>query len=384
MTKRKISARIVADSVSPQGHRITTFVLTYPRIIHAEVMTHRMFSRNAASSRAIPFKKMVEDIENDPFIPIAWQKDHKGMQGVEYITDPVKIDDCVGTWLLARNKAIREAKDLNNLHGVTKQLCNRLLEPFQWYTCLVTATEFDNFFELRLPKYKLIGLGGDPAKSRKEWLKKMQFSSALHPSQYPKTEEEWRMLSESGAEIHIQSLAEAMWDARNESTPNQLEAGEWHIPFGDNMDEHDMFHTLNLGDVKRWGIDSFRKELNKAKIKIATARAARLSYMTFDGEIDYKKDIALHDQLLASHHMSPFEHCARAMTDLEYYSFIKGTIPTQIDEYGITNLEMMPFSSGHPIVGFTGLNPTNGDKYGWCDNFKGFIPYRYLIENGIN
>ena len=153
--KRKISAKIVADSIDPRGNRITTFVLTYPRFIHAELLTHRLFSRNAASSRAIPFKKMVEDIENDPFIPIAWQKDHKGMQGVEYITDPVKIDDCVGTWLLARNKAIREAKDLNNLHGVTKQLCNRLLEPFQWYTCLVTATEFDNFFELRMPCYEI-------------------------------------------------------------------------------------------------------------------------------------------------------------------------------------------------------------------------------------
>ena len=90
--KRKISAKIVADSIDPRGNRITTFVLTYPRFIHAELLTHRLFSRNAASSRAIPFKKMVEDIENDPFIPIAWQKDHKGMQGVEYITDPAKID----------------------------------------------------------------------------------------------------------------------------------------------------------------------------------------------------------------------------------------------------------------------------------------------------
>ena len=88
----------------------------------------------------------------------------------------------------------------------------------------------------------------------------------------------------------------------------------------------------------------------------------------------------MHDQLLESKHFSPFEHCARAMTDSEYYSFVKGVIPTQIDEYGITNLEMMPLSSGHPIVGFTGLNPTNGDKYGWCNNFRGFIPYRYMVE----
>jgi hypothetical protein len=279
--------------------------------------------------------------------------------------------------------------------GVTKQLCNRLLEPFQWYTCLVTATEFDNFFELRAPKYKLIGLGGKPAKSRKEWLNKMQFSSALYPSQYPKSEEEWWTLSESGAEIHIQALAEAMWDAMNESTPKKLKIGDWHIPFGDNIDittkskivsqesnrlieKYDNPMSFSLPTI------DLRDLIEPLKVKISTARCARLSYMTFDGEIDYEKDVKLHDQLLESKHFSPFEHCARVMGEKEYYSFVKGTIPTQIDEYGITNLEMMPFSSGHPIVGFTGLNPTNGDKYGWCNNFKGFVQYRYLIENGIN
>lgn len=155
MEKKKTSAKIVADSIDVRGNRITSYILTYPRIIHAEVMTHRMFSRNAASSRAIPFAKMVKDIQEDPFTPIAWQKDHKGMQGTEYFTEQQKIDDCIGTWLMARDKAVREAKYLSNLHGVTKQICNRLLEPFQWYTCLVTATEYDNFFELRNPVYEI-------------------------------------------------------------------------------------------------------------------------------------------------------------------------------------------------------------------------------------
>ena len=79
---------IIADSLSPQGNRLTTFKLTYPRIIHSELMTHRVFSRNSASSRAIPFEKMVKMVEEDPFIPIAWQKDHKGMQGSEYAQYP--------------------------------------------------------------------------------------------------------------------------------------------------------------------------------------------------------------------------------------------------------------------------------------------------------
>ena len=91
---KTIKAGIIADSINQQGNRVTTYILTYPRIIHAELLTHRLFSRNAASSRAIPAKKMIKMIEEDPFIPIAWQKAHKGMQGTEYITDPelIKIE----------------------------------------------------------------------------------------------------------------------------------------------------------------------------------------------------------------------------------------------------------------------------------------------------
>ena len=352
MEKKKISARIVADSVSPQGHRITTFVLTYPRIIHAEVMTHRMFSRNAASSRAIPFKKMVEDIENDPFIPIAWQKDHKGMQGDKYETDPYYIEQNESFWLNARDMVCSKAKVMNLTNKVTKQLCNRLLEPFQWYTCLITATEFDNFFNLRCPQYYY-----EPEnlyfESKKDWNKK--WLECFDKLPYSPEEELMFFLniSKSGAEIHIQALAEAMWDARNESTPRKLQAGDWHIPFGDNMDEHDMFHALNLGDIKRWGIDSFRKELNKAKIKIATARCARLSYMTFDREIDYEKDIKLHDQLLESKHASAFEHCCKVLNEEEYINLGK-IIPHSEKSYTF--------------------------EKGWVDNIRGFISYRRILN----
>lgn len=241
MEKRKISAKIVADSVDNRGNRITSFILTYPRFIHSEIMTHRLFSRNAASSRAIPFKKMVEMVENDPFIPIAWQRDHKGMQGVEYLSEN-EVDFVEERWLNACKNACNSAKTLNsNLYVsdilATKQLCNRLLEPFQWYTCLVTATEYDNFYELRCPKYiykyRDCETPDKIFKSRKDWLKyndyKMQLTEGgIKP---PQTEEEWWMLSESGAEIHIQALAEAMWDAQNESAPNKLLSGEYHVPF---------------------------------------------------------------------------------------------------------------------------------------------------------
>lgn len=131
------------------------------------------------------------------------------------------------------------------------------------------------------------------------------------------------------------------------------------------------------------GNDSLESQ-NNILIKIATARCARVSYTVVGEENkshNYENDIKLHDRLVSAGHWSPFEHCAKAMTNEEYYSFVKGKIPVQIDKYGITNLEMMPFSSGDPIVGFKGLNPTNGEKYGWCNNFRGFIQYRYLLEN---
>jgi thymidylate synthase ThyX len=156
-----IKAEIIADSISDKEHRITTMLLTYPRFIHGEVMTHRVFSRNSASSRAIPFEKMVKMVEENPFIPIAWQKDHKGMQGTEYIADKTDINLNENAWLMAMKDAVSHAKYLNHGvkdgrdNGVTKQLCNRLLEPFMWHTTLVTATEFENFFELRNPVYEI-------------------------------------------------------------------------------------------------------------------------------------------------------------------------------------------------------------------------------------
>ena len=169
--KKTINAQIVADSINQMGDRITTYLLTYPRFIHAELMTHRLFSRNSASSRAIPFEKMVKMVEEDPFIPIAWQKDHSGMQGTEYFTnEKFRID--IGDefeyrediqlatkefkirWFEVRDNAINVARGMNNL-GLTKQLCNRLLEPFMWHTVLLTATEFSNFFKLRCPEYTI-------------------------------------------------------------------------------------------------------------------------------------------------------------------------------------------------------------------------------------
>ena len=340
----KINAKIVADSINAEGKRITSFILTYPRFIHSELMTHRVFSRNSASSRAIPFNKMIEMVESDPFIPIAWQSKHTGMQGTDYLDGDSEQQLLINKWLEARDLAVQQAK-LLDYNNVTKQLCNRILEPFMWHTVLVTATEFENFFELRCPKY-----GEGEFKSKKDVIRESKLAGM--PSDYYSRFEvvDWLKHNSSQAEIHIQALAEAMWDAYNESEPNQLQPGEWHIPFGDTFDENELTKILNrIHPIQPAWLEWQINQINDLKIKIATARCARLSYMTFEGKIDYAKDIALHDTLLKAHHMSPFEHCAKAPTEDELnfkdkgFNILKGTEP-------------------------------------YSGNFNGWIQYRQLIE----
>lgn len=331
----KISANIVADSISIHGDRVTTFLLTFPRFILPELNTHRMFSRNSASSRAIPFEKMVKMVEEDPFIPIAWQKDHKGMQGTEYFNEE-ESKSKIKEWLIARDNAVTQAKKLHS-EGVTKQLCNRLLEPFLWHTVLLTATEFENFFKLRCPQYVINWY----PKDRPEALEPTQatFKSKEQAILYTGecsnwTENDWRTSNIAQAEIHMQALAEAMWDAYNKSTPVFLRENQWHIPYRENIDRD------NIDDV----------------IKIATARCARLSYMTFDNEIDYEKDIKLHDKLIENGHLSPLEHICQCLTEEEYQASTK----------------TIGFYNGRIIL-----------EEGWCGNLRGFKSYRYIIENGI-
>jgi thymidylate synthase ThyX len=252
-----VEARTVADSLNPVGDRLTTFVLTYPRFIHAELMTHRVFSRNSASSRAIPVKKMIEMVKTNPVIPEYWGKNQKGMQAKEELTG-WKKKAAEFLWLRGRDVAVMIVKGLLKL-DLHKQIANRLLEPWMHITVLVSSTEFDNWFKLR---------------------------------------------DHQDAQPEMQTLAKAMRVAQRDSIPKRLAAGEWHLPFADQF----------LDDVKDIG----------DLLRISTARAARLSYLTFEGNIDYEKDYALHDQLLESGHWSPFEHSAKAMDSHEWSGNFRG------------------------------------------------------------
>lgn len=144
----QFQCEILLDSVSPIGVRLTTMVCTYPRFIHSEIMTHRMFSRNSASSRAIPTKKMIDTIRADPIMPIEFGVNQPGMQASEIMEGP-KLERCVEAWRAASISATIHAENLYNL-GVHKQVVNRLLEPFMPMTTIITATDWANFFKLRI------------------------------------------------------------------------------------------------------------------------------------------------------------------------------------------------------------------------------------------
>lgn len=259
-----ISARVIADSINNDGNRLTSLVIVLPRIVLAEFNTHRAISKNSASSRAIPFKKMAKMIEENPFIPIAFQKDHKGMQGTEYFTEEeIKKNGIIEEWLGARDYALHRATALHE-KGVTKQLVNRLLEPFMYHTIIATATEWENFIALR---------------------------------------------AHNQAEIHIQDAAFKILEALNNSKPRLLQPGEWHIPFGDNIDKEQVRLILE----KEMNMLVYEDDVDKALIEIAIARCARVSYMNFEGKDDYMSDFKLYKILKDSGHMSPFEHVAQAL-----------------------------------------------------------------------
>jgi hypothetical protein len=309
----KIEAKIVADSINTFGDRITTMQVTLPRIILSELLTHRMFSRNSASSRAIPFKKMVQSVHDNPFIPIAFQLDHPGMQGTKYVTEPFRIKNCESEWLRGITYALNAAHDLG-VEGVTKQLLNRMIEPYMWHTVLITSTSWNNFFELRCPQY-VFPIAARPEKLYRSWKDVITDASDLTTfdkdlatslEQYSTLQKLQQNIGQ--AEIHMMSLAEAMWDVYNESEPKKLQVGQWHIPFEEKIIlppsiPIDAGYTLEEG-------------VNIRKAKISTAMCARISYTVVGEEgkePNHDNDIMLHDRLVESKHASPFEHIAQAV-----------------------------------------------------------------------
>ena len=248
-----ITAKIVADSLADNGKRLTTFELEYPRFIHSEFMTHRMLSRNAASSRAIPLKVMIKNVWNNPACPIEWGKNQSGMQAKEMLTG-FALSTTKLLWNLSGKVACMFAWGLGKCK-VHKQIANRILEPWSHIKVVASATEWDNFFHLR-----------------------------NHPDAQP--------------EIH--QLALQMWELYHDSVPKLLEEWEWHLPYIED-------YTIVSSDKDV--IASNDITLDNA-IKLSASLCAQVSYRKADESID--KALMIYDRLVSSTpvHASPFEHQA--------------------------------------------------------------------------
>ena len=242
-------ATVLADSIA-DGVRLTTFVVTMPRIVLAEFNTHKILSRNSASSRAIPVKKRIKAVKDDPFIPLKFGKNQRGMSAEE-VFEGCEGDKAREVWNAAMEEAVEFAKELADI-GVHKQLANRILEPFSWQTILFSATELDNYFALRISEH---------------------------------------------AQPEIKLASEGILRAYQESTPNKLFPGEWHTPLISDRDVEEA--------TDQHGVDE------EFLVKLSSARCARVSYLTHGGTRETAKDIELYERLVSNAHLSPLEHCAQ-------------------------------------------------------------------------
>lgn len=346
-------ASVLADSISPAGHRLTTMLVTYPRFVHSEHLRHRSFSYSVASSRALPTQTLLAQIMSDPVMPVYWGKYQKGMGAKEELTGRQQ-DKAAARWLRARDDAVSNVQmllDFGRHHdddawddedlgvGLSKELVNRILEPWMWVTCVTTGTDsaWANFFWLR-----------------------------CHPAAQPE----------------IRRIAEMMEEEYLTSKPKNLRNGSWHTPFVQEADWNDAY-ALVAGEA--WDPDSNPHRLTVAERyaqlndtqealkKVSAARCARTSYLTHDGEHSLTADLVLFNRLLegAGHepedpmHLSPLEHVA---TPVSPGSYIPREEPRMLPTRHMRH-------SWHDLQ-------RHWNKYG---NLEGWLSMRYLTpdEDGV-
>lgn len=268
-----IEVKMIVDSLSPDGVRLPTMQLKYHHYIHSEFMTHRVFSRNASSSRAIPTKTLLESVRNNPMMPIHWGSNKPGMQAGDELTG-TNLDITKGAWLVAAEQSVSVVEKMQK-YGLHKQVANRLLEPFLPITVVVTATEWENFFALRNHK---------------------------------------------DAQPEIQELAKCMKDCMNNSTPKSLKYKEWHLPY------------VRDREIKAWTLEFGLESAMSIAIRSSAARCARVSYLnhdksgcTLDGDFKLFNMLAMRPyddgkgHALSETdpvHLSPLEHQATPQQDM--------------------------------------------------------------------
>ncbi len=319
--KTNITVKVIADSISESGKRMTSFELEYPRFLHCELLTHRMLSKNCSSSRAIPIEKMIEYTTNNIAMPVFWGKKKSGMKATEELEDPYIYK----LWLDAYHSAVEHLEGMNDakLH---KQIANRVIEPFQLMKVVLSATDLDNFFNLR-----------------------------LHQDTLPE----------------FVMLVQKMYEAIQENQPVQLRAGEWHLPYVKISQGHlveDSYYYIEDIDTTDSETNGYVYEvplsLDEAKM-LSVASCASVSYRT--ESLTLERAEAIFNMLVTAKvvHSSPLEHQATPIKKSHY------------EEGDIKNINLGGYVSTWE-KGITHIK-RNGDL---CSgNLTGFIQYRHLIDN---
>lgn len=317
VSKTQCSAKVVAYSANEVGDRLITLELEYPRFIHSEIMTHRNFSRNAMSSRAVPVSKLLEQTMMNPAQPVEYGKNKAGMQSGGAYEELVEGYTPDAWWKLAAFSASRFAKSFSdaNYH---KQVANRLVEPFQRMKTIVSATEWDNFFNLRV---------------------------------------------DSAADPTMQELAECIKEAIELAKDNieYLDPyNKWHLPY--------IRKEVSFSDVKYFSTDDVEVTLEEAKA-ISVSCCAQVSYRNIDGS--FTKALDIYSKLgvgTEKLHASPLEHIACLMEDYDVDSLSESNFP----ETGL-----LATQSGYYWE--KGITHTDRLGFFWSGNFKGFLQYRQVL-----
>ena len=312
--------KIVADSVSSYGKRLTTFQLVYPRYIHSEFLTHRALSRNAGSSRAVPVAKMAQIALTEMVEPIRYGLNQAGMQASDACLEGDSLEEARAIWISMAEVCAKGSQRLAEL-GLHKQWANRPLEWFSNIRVVVTATEWDNFFELR-----------------------------AHEDAQP--------------EIH--ELAIQMQKAMGESTPTLLLSGEWHLPYVTDEDYDAVARyrreAMGMSDLEAWDDEGITEML----CRVSAARCCRVSYLKHDGHPStVGDDLLLCDRLAGARpiHASPFEHQATPMPEIKPQVYFNGGGDVEI--------------KGHVPEGVSHIDMSGS---AWSGNLNGWIQSRKLLE----
>jgi len=255
-----ITARVLADNISPTGQRMTTLEIEYPRFILAELNTHRMLSKNSASSRAIPVKTMHQHMRENPAQPVHWGKNQAGMQAKQELAG-MALADVKFMWQRAQQDAMHWAYQMSERAGLHKQVANRITEPWMLMKTVISGTEWTNFF----------------------WLRD-------HPDAQPE----------------IAVLAHKMRVAVDESNPVELQPGEWHLPYVVAA------RYVPTGELQYFDQEFNRLTLEQARV-ISASCCAQVSYRKNDDTLE--KATKIFRQLIESEpcHASPVEHQATPM-----------------------------------------------------------------------